>query len=154
MPSLYVHVPFCIRKCAYCAFYSVPLHEKNSKVQAYLQGLKKEIELRREEAPEGVSSLFVGGGTPTSLKDEELQIFFGHLKRGFNIPETVEQTIEGNPGTLTREKLRIIRETGINRISLGVQAMDDALLRKIAGFTPFKTLERAYGWFVGLDLRI
>ncbi|WP_434511358.1 radical SAM family heme chaperone HemW [Desulfitobacterium sp. AusDCA] len=131
MPSLYVHVPFCIRKCAYCAFYSVPLHEKNSKVQAYLQGLKKEIELRREEAPEGVSSLFVGGGTPTSLKDEELQIFFGHLKRGFNIPETVEQTIEGNPGTLTREKLRIIREAGINRISLGVQAMDDALLRKI-----------------------
>lgn len=131
MPSLYVHVPFCIRKCDYCAFYSVPLHETNSKVRTYLQGLKKEIELRREDAPEGVSSLFVGGGTPTSLNDEELQIFFALLKQGFNIPETVEQTIEGNPGTLTREKLRIIREAGINRISLGVQAMNDALLRKI-----------------------
>lgn len=131
MPSLYVHVPFCIRKCAYCAFYSVPLHEKNSKVRTYLQGLKKEIELRREEAPEGVSSLFIGGGTPTSLNDEELQIFFALLKEGFNIPDMVEQTIEGNPGTLTREKLRIIRQAGINRISLGVQAMDDALLRKI-----------------------
>lgn len=131
MPSLYVHVPFCVRKCDYCAFYSVPLHEKNSKVQTYLQGLKKEIELRREDVPEGVSSLFVGGGTPTSLNDEELKIFFDLLKQGFNIPETGEQTIEGNPGTLTREKLRIIRQAGINRISLGVQAMDDALLRKI-----------------------
>ncbi|AHF07875.1 radical SAM family heme chaperone HemW [Desulfitobacterium metallireducens] len=129
MPSLYVHVPFCVRKCAYCAFYSVPL--KNSKVQDYLKGLKKEIDLRKKDASEGVSSLFVGGGTPTALAEEELEALFALLKQGFDIPEAVEQTIEGNPGTLTREKLQILRRAGINRISLGVQSFDDSLLRQI-----------------------
>lgn len=129
MPSLYVHVPFCVRKCTYCAFYSVPL--KNSKVQDYLKGLKKEINLRRKDAPEGVSSLFIGGGTPTALAEEELEALLALLKQGLDIPEAVEQTIEGNPGTLTQAKLQILRRKGINRISLGVQSFNDSLLRQI-----------------------
>lgn len=129
MPSLYVHVPFCVRKCAYCAFYSVPL--KNSKVQDYLKGLKKEINLRQKDALEGVSSLFLGGGTPTALAEEQLEALLSLLKQNFDIPDASEQTIEGNPGTLTREKLQILRRAGINRISLGVQSFDDALLRQI-----------------------
>lgn len=129
MPSLYVHVPFCVRKCSYCAFYSVPL--KNSKVQDYLKGLTKEISLRKKDALKGVSSLFIGGGTPTALAEEELDVFLALLKQGFPIPEAAEQTIEGNPGTLTQGKLQILRRAGINRISLGVQSFDDSLLRRI-----------------------
>ncbi|HVJ50177.1 radical SAM family heme chaperone HemW [Desulfitobacterium sp.] len=129
MPSLYVHVPFCVRKCTYCAFYSVPL--KNAKAQDYLKGLREETELRKKDAPEGVSSLFIGGGTPTALAEEELEELLTLLKQKFYIPETAEQTIEGNPGTLTREKLQILRRAGINRISLGVQSFDDSLLRQI-----------------------
>jgi oxygen-independent coproporphyrinogen-3 oxidase len=103
----------------------------NSKVQDYVKGLKKEIDLRKTDAPKGVSSLFVGGGTPTALAEEELEALLTLLKHGFDIPETVEQTIEGNPGTLTRKKLQIFRRAGINRISLGVQSFEDTLLRQI-----------------------
>lgn len=144
MPSLYVHVPFCVRKCAYCAFYSVPLRNSDAQeegmgldlgkpplVQAYLEGLKKEIELRKKDASEGVSSLFIGGGTPSALTEAELEEFLHLLHSGFLIPKDVEQTLEGNPGTLTSGKLKVLRRYGINRLSLGVQAFDDSLLRHI-----------------------
>lgn len=138
MPSLYVHVPFCLRKCDYCAFYSVPLRagaescqSENSLVQTYLKGLKKEIELRKKDASKGVSSLFIGGGTPTALPEAELAEFLALLKQGFDIPEAAEQTIESNPGTLTPEKLQILKRSGINRISLGVQSFNDSLLKQI-----------------------
>lgn len=129
MPSVYVHVPFCVKKCDYCAFYSVPL--QRSKVKAYLDSLRTEIKLRQTEAEKGVSTLFIGGGTPTALDEEELEVFLKLLTQGFGFELSVEQTIEGNPGTLTLEKLYILRKQGIDRISLGAQSFDDSLLRRI-----------------------
>lgn len=129
MPSVYVHVPFCIKKCDYCAFYSVPLQK--SKVKVYLDSLKAEINLRQEDAPKGVSTLFIGGGTPTALNEEEMDVFLEILKQGFEFKKSGEQTMEGNPGTLTPEKLYILRKHGINRISLGAQSFNDSLLRQI-----------------------
>ena len=152
MPSLYVHVPFCIKKCDYCAFYSIPLQP--SRVKTYLESLRVEINSRQKDASEGVSSLFIGGGTPTALNEEELDAFLGMLKQGFDfgarnewtseqnsrkgaiqrngaIEQTIEQTIEGNPGTLTLNKLYLMRKHGINRISLGAQAFKDSLLRQL-----------------------
>jgi oxygen-independent coproporphyrinogen III oxidase len=138
MPSLYVHVPFCVKKCDYCAFYSVPL--QSSRVKMYLESLGKEIQLRQNEASEGISSLFIGGGTPTALDEEGLEAFLRLVKQGFDFKgqtdrsefsRDIEQTIEGNPGTLTSQKLTLLRKYGINRISLGAQALNDQLLRRI-----------------------
>ncbi|MEL1133975.1 radical SAM family heme chaperone HemW [Desulfitobacterium sp. THU1] len=129
MPSLYVHVPFCLRKCAYCAFYSVPL--QRSKVEEYLQGLDQEIALRQGEIPDEVSTLFMGGGTPTALSEEELETVFSLLEPRFNFSASAEKTMEANPGTLTAGKLHILKNHGINRISLGVQSFNDALLKRI-----------------------
>lgn len=129
MPSVYVHVPFCVKKCDYCAFYSVPLQK--SKVKAYLDSLRVEIDLRQTDASKDVSTLFIGGGTPTALDEEELNVFLELLKQGFEFEDSAEQTIEGNPGTLTPAKLTLLRKHEINRISLGAQSFKDSLLRQI-----------------------
>jgi oxygen-independent coproporphyrinogen III oxidase len=133
MPSLYVHVPFCIRKCDYCAFYSHALtNSSKDLISIYLEGLEIEIARRQKDAPQGVSSLFIGGGTPTALSTENLERLLRLISSNFSFDAGVEKTAEGNPGTLTREKLMVLRQHGINRFSLGVQTFDDRLL-KIVG---------------------
>ncbi|ODA39149.1 radical SAM family heme chaperone HemW [Desulfosporosinus sp. BG] len=129
MPSLYVHVPFCVQKCDYCAFYSHSLvSSPEDFISVYLEGLEVEMAKRQKDAPQGVSSLFIGGGTPTVLKDEELECLMKMIQRYFQMNLGAEKTVEGNPGTLTTEKLNILRRYGVNRFSLGVQAFDDELL--------------------------
>ncbi|AFM42881.1 putative oxygen-independent coproporphyrinogen III oxidase [Desulfosporosinus acidiphilus SJ4] len=135
MPSLYVHVPFCIQKCDYCAFYSHTLKDvPGDLIALYLEGLALEVAGRRKDAPQGVSSLFIGGGTPTVLTAENLERLMILITQNFAFEERAEKTVEGNPGTLTREKITIIRKYGINRFSLGVQAFDDRLLRNVGRF--------------------
>ncbi|TGE32531.1 radical SAM family heme chaperone HemW [Desulfosporosinus sp. Sb-LF] len=132
MPSLYVHVPFCLQKCEYCAFYSHSLmNSPKDQVCVYLKGLEIEVAKRKKDAPQGVSSLFIGGGTPTVLKEAELERLLEMIFRNFPMSQEAEKTVEGNPGTLTDEKLNILRSYGINRFSLGVQAFDDQLLSAV-----------------------
>jgi oxygen-independent coproporphyrinogen-3 oxidase len=143
MPSLYVHVPFCLRKCDYCAFFSFPLAKSNKTggkkaseearalTGVYLAGLGLEIQLHQKDAPSGVSSLFIGGGTPTVLERESLRQLLAMLRQGFFLAADAEATIEGNPGTLSKEKLEILRKYGINRFSLGVQSFQDRCLHEI-----------------------
>ena len=150
MPSLYVHVPFCVQKCDYCGFYSQSLrHSSRELTELYLQSLEMEMEKRQKDTPGGVSSLFIGGGTPTALTANELELLLELLRRYTylksepgkkpehenltehdNMTER-ENTIEGNPGTLTKEKLACLRRYGINRFSLGVQSFQDEMLRNI-----------------------
>lgn len=160
MPSLYIHVPFCIKKCDYCAFYSVPLGSKpkrgaesclsaaassrsESLVERYLESLSREVDLRMAstETSRKLSSLFIGGGTPTALSAEELDRFLTILQRGFIMDSTIEQTIEGNPGTLTPQKLSILKKHGLNRISLGAQSFDDDLLKRIGRIHSVKEIQ-------------
>jgi len=134
MSSLYVHVPFCIKKCDYCAFYSVPLNAHQ--VSMYENGIAQEIALRKLEAPTGVSSLFIGGGTPTALSASHLETLLSEIHTHYNFVNPInglqaEKTAEANPGTLDTEKLAVLRKYGINRISLGVQSFHPALLRQI-----------------------
>ncbi len=134
MPSLYVHIPFCQKKCSYCAFFSVP-DAKPGLVESYLQGVEKEIQLRLMEAPVGVSSLFLGGGTPTMLSVEQLDRLLNNIHQQFVfVPQNsdevfMEKTVEANPGTLESGKLEVMRHYGVNRISLGVQSFNDHLLK-------------------------
>ena len=134
VPGLYVHVPFCWQKCSYCAFYSVPLASRQDAIANYFEGLRREIWLRQQDAPAGVSSLFIGGGTPTALAAEELEVLLRMLAAGFSELGRlagIEATSEANPGTITGEKLAILRRYGINRLSLGAQSFSDRLLKEI-----------------------
>jgi len=120
--SLYVHVPFCLKRCAYCDFVSGVYDP--AKADAYVRALKKEIQ--REAAKDRtISTLYIGGGTPTALPSDVLTGLVRHIFNHFSFTANYEATIEANPGTLDTAKLRAIRSAGINRISIGVQSFND-----------------------------
>ena len=125
MAGLYIHVPFCARKCGYCDFYSVPL-AGGRPAEEYLGALEREC----EGLPEGFApeTVFLGGGTPTVLSAAELDHLFELIARRVNLSRVTEWTCEANPGTLDAEKIRALRRAGVNRVSLGVQSFDDRVL--------------------------
>jgi oxygen-independent coproporphyrinogen-3 oxidase len=120
-PGLYVHVPFCGSKCAYCDFYS---ETQLSMVSAWLKALRQEMLLYRDLFP-AFDTLYVGGGTPTMLGEEQLGRLFEMICHSFEFVSDPEITVEANPNDITAEKLAVLRECGVNRISLGVQSFDD-----------------------------
>lgn len=128
--SLYVHIPFCKKKCAYCDF---PSYDgRDELIPQYLDALNFELEyyysLYKRPA---VRTIYVGGGTPTLLADEQLSTLFTTIKNDFDIENGAEITIEANPGTITREKLKTLINAGVNRLSLGAQTFNNSHLKKI-----------------------
>jgi putative oxygen-independent coproporphyrinogen III oxidase len=123
--GLYIHIPFCKTKCPYCDFYSVT---DETLIDAYLAALDTEARLYREQFPV-FDSLFLGGGTPSLLDAAQLGALVASLRRHFVFAPGSEITIEVNPDDITAEKLRLFRDLGINRLSLGVQSFDEAELR-------------------------
>jgi oxygen-independent coproporphyrinogen III oxidase len=154
-PGLYIHVPFCVRKCAYCAFFSKPASAEL--VEAWLGGIHRELEARPERfAPE---SVFIGGGTPTALAESDLVRLLELVRARVDLSKVVECTCEANPGTLTADKAFRLRQAGVNRLSIGAQSFDDAVLRRLGRIhTAAETREcvglaRAAGFEnVGLDV--
>ena len=183
MLELYIHIPFCVRKCNYCDFLSFPAAKEI--VERYVRALEEEIrrtgeavygqngrpgetvygqngrpgekvysqngrpeeavygragggktEVRPGSAPK-ISTVFVGGGTPSVLEPEQIRSLFSCLRESFLLEADAEISMEANPGTLNREKLSACREAGINRLSLGLQSADDGLLQ---------TLGRIHTW--------
>ena len=154
-PGLYVHVPFCKTKCPYCDFFSVI---DETLIPVYLAALDVEVRLYRDQFPV-FDSLFIGGGTPSWLGDAALTGIMKNLRRHFVFAPDTEITIEANPDDITPGKLRLFRELGINRLSLGVQSFDEAELRLLGRrHTARQTLAavdliRAAGFTnLGLDL--
>ncbi|GMA07498.1 coproporphyrinogen III oxidase [Tetragenococcus halophilus subsp. flandriensis] len=128
--SSYIHIPFCEHICFYCNFNKVFL--KGQPVDEYIQGLLKEIQLTLDVHPTDVSqTIYIGGGTPTSLSASQLDDLLSGITQLLPVETTKEFTIEANPGDLTQEKLDVIKNYGINRLSMGVQTFDNRLLRKI-----------------------
>jgi oxygen-independent coproporphyrinogen-3 oxidase len=125
LPGLYIHIPFCKSKCPYCDFYSVT---DETLISAYLAALDTEALLYREEFP-AFDSLFLGGGTPSWFGEAQLAGLMKNLRRHFTFAADSEITLEANPDDITSEKLRLFRDLGINRLSLGVQSFDEAELR-------------------------
>lgn len=129
--AVYIHIPFCTNKCFYCDFNSYVL--KDQPVMDYLRALNKEMELTVQANPPGrIKSIFVGGGTPTVLKPNEMEYFLQSVKRHFpEWSDSIEFSMEANPGTTDLEKLSVMRQGGVNRISFGVQAFQNTLLTGI-----------------------
>ncbi len=128
--SLYLHIPFCVRKCAYCDF---PSHAgKEALIPAYVEALKSEIIESGHKWPgRRVETVFFGGGTPSILTGAQMQTLMDAVRAAFPVSPDAEISMEANPGTLTPDKLIAYRDAGINRLSIGVQALDDRLLRGI-----------------------
>lgn len=128
--GLYVHVPFCVRKCHYCDFVSFPYSP--DMVRAYLKGLQREFELYHQLLAEfKINTIYYGGGTPSCLSPGELSKLFTLCHRHPLVKNPTEISIECNPGTISREKLQVMRAAGVNRISLGVQALQDEHLTRL-----------------------
>lgn len=127
--GLYIHVPFCVRKCLYCDFVSYLYTEEAAGI--YLEALGKEIEMyggALAEREKTLSSIFIGGGTPTCLPAEKLVAVLEKVRRHFHWLPACEVTVEANPGTVDRHYLTQLRDGGVNRLSLGVQAFQDSIL--------------------------
>ena len=125
--EIYVHIPFCIKKCDYCDFLSGP---SGPKEQAdYVDALLEEINAAEEGKGRSVSSVFIGGGTPSVLDERFIGEILNHIRRKFQIADHAEITIEVNPGTADRNKLQAYRTYGINRLSIGLQSPDDRELK-------------------------
>ncbi len=125
MDGIYVHIPFCISRCSYCDFNSYPGRE--SLFTPYLKAVMTEARLLKRLGG-NPGTLYVGGGTPTVLPSEELATLVSELRAAFALLSDAEITVEANPGTVTQQGLRLLREAGVNRISLGAQSFDDAEL--------------------------
>ncbi len=126
MRGLYIHVPFCIRKCAYCDFYSLP--GRTESAEAYIDAV-----LRESLKYSGLSfqTLYLGGGTPSLLGGRNLKKLTDGLYRSFPLSQMVEATIEVNPESATAELLETAREAGFNRVSIGVQSLSDDELKSV-----------------------
>ena len=125
--EIYIHIPFCIRKCDYCDFLSGP---SGPKEQAdYVQALLREIQAAEEGEGRSVSSIFIGGGTPSVLDERFLGDILREIRNRFKMKEDAEITIEVNPGTANIGKLQAYREMGINRLSIGLQSPEDRELK-------------------------
>ncbi|MGX4600862.1 radical SAM family heme chaperone HemW [Faecalimicrobium sp. JNUCC 81] len=144
MLGLYIHIPFCVSKCNYCDFNSFKM-DKIAK-DKYLKDLKKEMELYSKNLKEDnyITSVFLGGGTPSILNSNELKYIFENINLYFNVKKNAEITVECNPGTLTKEKLKIMKEIGVNRLSIGLQAVQDYHLKSIGRIHTYDEFEKNY----------
>jgi len=122
--ALYIHVPFCRHKCHYCSF--VSFEQREADISPYLRALGQE--LAEHTGSERISSIYFGGGTPSVLTIRQIDDLLTTIKSLFTVDEAAEITIEANPGTVTREYLTEIRKLGINRLSLGMQSLNDSEL--------------------------
>jgi len=127
--SLYVHIPFCTSKCSYCDFVSFKYN--SSYAAEYLKALELEIRInsfKKTYQKQKVNTIFIGGGTPTVLDAKFMEQLFLILDKYFYLNELSEFTVEANPGTLSKQKLEILKGFGVNRLSIGVQAYQKKLL--------------------------
>lgn len=123
MAGLYIHIPFCVSRCIYCGFYSTTsIQLQNS----YIDALCKELDIRRRETEDGVSTIYLGGGTPSCLSHQNLEKLFEHIYNVYNVAEDAEVTMECNPDDVTG---LLFEELPVNRISMGVQTFSDERLK-------------------------
>lgn len=144
--SLYIHIPFCVRKCGYCDFLSAPADEKAR--DRYVQALLMEIERYQgtETADRKIKTLYIGGGTPSILSVNQLDCIIQKIKCIFNFYGDIEASMEMNPGTASKEKCRALYQMGINRLSIGLQSTNDMELKTLGRIHSYEDFLNTYTW--------
>ncbi|MFR2534304.1 MAG: radical SAM family heme chaperone HemW [Clostridia bacterium] len=143
--GIYVHIPFCMRKCSYCDFVSYA--GKEEQIKTYIEALKKEIKMTSKQIEKkewNISTVYIGGGTPSFIDSNYIIEIMQMIQSCFEVSKEVEVTIEVNPGTVTIEKLKQYRQVGINRISIGLQVVQDSLLKKIGRIHTYAQFLQTY----------
>ncbi len=146
--GLYVHIPFCRKRCKFC-YYRVYTDKNARQIEEYLEGLFREIDLySRQPALQGrpLDFVYFGGGTPSYLSVRQLRDLFGELKRFFSWDNIQEVTFECEPGTLQKQKLEALRDLGVTRLSIGVENFNDAILEENGRAHHAAEIFRAYHW--------
>ena len=127
MAGIYIHIPFCKRRCIYCDFFSTTQSEKKS---AYVRALCRELEMRRDYVGgEEIETIYLGGGTPSQLTEEELKAIFASIYHIYKVREDAEITLEANPDDLKPEYVAMLRQLPVNRISMGIQTFQEETLK-------------------------
>ncbi|WP_349406881.1 radical SAM family heme chaperone HemW [Clostridium perfringens] len=140
--SLYIHIPFCAQKCLYCDFPSFA--RKDHLRKTYIEALNKEIiSLREKHNNLEINTIFIGGGTPSVLEADELECLLKEVAK-LNMAKDIEYSMECNPGNLTEEKLEVMKNYGVNRISIGLQAKQDNLLKGLGRIHNYKTFKENF----------
>ena len=141
--ELYIHIPFCVKKCSYCDFLSAPATEQTK--EAYMAALFAEIGGRAKDYKERiVTSVFIGGGTPSLLSGDSIKQLMEHIREGFRLAPDAEITMEVNPGTVTAEKLTAFYAAGINRLSIGMQSAQEQELKILGRIHDFDGFCQVY----------
>lgn len=141
--ELYIHIPFCVKKCSYCDFLSAPATEQT--METYMAALFAEIRGRAEDCTDRmVTSVFIGGGTPSLLSGESIRQLMECIRESYTLAEDAEITMEVNPGTATAEKLREFYVAGINRLSIGMQSAQEQELKMLGRIHDFEGFCQVY----------
>ena len=141
--ELYIHIPFCVKKCAYCDFLSGPAGEQER--EDYVNLLAEEIRNCSDAVKDyEVVSIFFGGGTPSLLTGEQMERLMDVIRETFTLGQDAEITMEMNPGTVEEEKLRKYKEAGVNRLSIGLQSVNDEELRLLGRIHTYEEFLEAY----------
>lgn len=140
--GIYVHIPFCKQKCSYCDF--VSFCNKDEYIERYGQAIVKEIEYKKDMLISEISTIYIGGGTPSYIDENIIRNILDAIKKNYILTNDCEITIEVNPGTVTKEKLENYVENGINRISIGLQTANDELLKKIGRIHSYDEFLKTY----------
>ena len=137
--GIYVHIPFCKQKCYYCDF--VSYCNKDDKIEPYIKTLIKEIEMQNIKS--NINTIYIGGGTPSYIDSKYITEIMDKIKKK-NVIENVEITIEVNPGTVTKGKLEDYKNSGINRLSIGLQTANNKLLKQIGRIHNYEEFLETY----------
>ena len=140
--GIYIHIPFCVKKCSYCDFVSFCSDEKIW--EQYTNAVVCEIENKKIENPKKVTTIYIGGGTPSLIPENYIVKIINTVKSRFKIEKSAEITIEVNPGTVTEKKLVAYKNVGINRISIGLQSAEDRILKLIGRIHNYQTFLSTY----------
>ncbi len=144
--ELYIHIPFCVRKCAYCDFLSGPADDRT--IEHYVEKVIDEIGAYGNSdsfSDTMVTTIFLGGGTPSILSGRQMQRIMDSVRANFSIAEGAEISMEANPGTVTKEKLVAYRQAGINRISFGLQSTNNEELKLLGRIHTYEEFLESYG---------
>lgn len=142
--GIYIHIPFCKQKCKYCDFISYS--NKEEKIKEYIKALQKEIQIKLKKYQKEylVDTIYLGGGTPSYIEPEQIEDIIKTVKNIIQMKENAEITIEVNPGTVTKRKLEIYKNVGINRLSIGLQTTNHERLKQIGRIHTYEMFLETY----------